>query len=68
MSLSVIIDAVRSPIGVKRGNMAHNVRPDDLMAQTLKALLERNLDFDVNHIEDVVLGCCLLYTSPSPRD
>lgn len=57
MSLSVIIDAVRSPIGVKRGNMAHNVRPDDLMAQTLKALLERNLDFDVNHIEDVVLGC-----------
>ena len=57
MSPSVIIDAVRSPIGVKRGHMAHNIRPDDLTAKTLKALLERNPKFDVNHVEDVVLGC-----------
>ncbi|MBH31833.1 MAG: acetyl-CoA C-acyltransferase [Candidatus Marinimicrobia bacterium] len=57
MSPSVIIDAVRSPIGVKWGNMAHNIRPDDLTAKILKALLERNPDFDVNHVEDVVLGC-----------
>ncbi len=57
MSRSVIVDAVRSPIGVKRGRMACNIRPDDLAARVLKALLERNTQFDVNHVEDVVLGC-----------
>ena len=35
MSKSVIIDAVRSPIGVKNGNMV-GIRPDDLAAQVVK--------------------------------
>ena len=37
---SVIIDAVRSPIGVKNGNLV-GIRPDDLAAQVVIALLER---------------------------
>ena len=45
MTESVIIDAVRSPIGIKRGRMLGNIRPDDLTAQTLKAILDRNPDF-----------------------
>ncbi len=56
MQNAVIIDAVRSPIGVKRGQMA-GIRPDDLGAQVLKALLERNRNLPANLIEDVVLGC-----------
>ena len=57
MTESVIIDAVRSPIGIKRGRMVGNIRPDDLTAQILKALLERNPDLPLENIEDVVLGC-----------
>ena len=57
MTGSVIIDAVRSPIGIKRGRMVGNIRPDDLTAQTLKALLDINPDFPQHCIEDVVLGC-----------
>ena len=57
MTESVIIDAVRSPIGIKRGRMLGNIRPDDLTGQTLKAILDRNPDFPQQNIEDVVLGC-----------
>ena len=57
MTGSVIIDAVRSPIGIKRGRMVGNIRPDDLTAQTLKALLDINPAFPQQSIEDVVLGC-----------
>ena len=38
---SVISDAVRSPAGIKRGQMI-GMRADDLAAQTIKALLARN--------------------------
>ena len=41
MNESVIIDAVRSPIGIKNGNMV-GIRPDDLTAQVVKELLKRN--------------------------
>tara|TARA_B100001079_G_scaffold55766_2_gene46672 strand:+ start:1676 stop:2818 length:1143 start_codon:yes stop_codon:yes gene_type:complete len=54
---AVIIDAVRSPIGVKRGQMPNNIRSDDLTALVIKGLLERNPDFSPSAIEDVVLGC-----------
>jgi len=57
MKKAVIIDAVRSPIGVKRGQMPNNIRSDDLTAQVIKALLERNPNFSPETIDDVVLGC-----------
>ncbi len=53
---SVIIDAVRSPIGIKNGNLI-GIRPDDLTAQVVKGLLNRNSSLDQNDIEDLVLGC-----------
>ena len=56
MSESVIIDAVRSPIGVKNGNMV-GIRPDDLAAQVVKGLLARNENVSPDKIEDLVLGC-----------
>ncbi|MEE9167348.1 MAG: thiolase family protein [Candidatus Neomarinimicrobiota bacterium] len=54
---SVIVDAVRSPVGVKRGRMAGLIRPDDLTAQVIRNLLERNPNLPLDRIEDVVLGC-----------
>ena len=56
MSESVIIDAVRSPIGLKNGNLV-GIRPDDLAAQTVKSLFNRNGNINPEDIEDLVLGC-----------
>lgn len=53
---SVIVDAVRSPIGVKKGNLV-GIRPDDLSAEVVKGLLKRNPNLKPEMIEDVVLGC-----------
>ena len=53
---SVIVDAVRSPIGVRNGKLM-GIRPDDLSAQVVKGLLKRNPNLKPEMIEDVVLGC-----------
>lgn len=50
-----IIDGVRTPIGRHGGGLA-SVRPDDLAAVTLEALLERN-EVDPETIDDVLFGC-----------
>ena len=55
MNKSHIIDGVRSPIGVKNGQIV-GLRPDDLAAQVVKGLLKRN-SIEPNLIEDVIVGC-----------
>ncbi|HEY8376982.1 MAG TPA: thiolase family protein [Nannocystis sp.] len=50
-----IIDAVRTPIGRHGGALAA-VRPDDLAATTLRALVDRT-GIDPALIDDVILGC-----------
>ena len=51
-----IIDAGRSPIGVKNGKMI-GMRPDDLSSTILKVLIDRNPSNIHNYIDDVVIGC-----------
>src|SRR5271166_1467053 len=51
----VIVDAVRTPIG-RYGGCLKDVRPDDLAALVIRAIVERN-QVDPNAIEDVLLGC-----------
>ncbi len=55
METVYIIDAVRTPIGKYAGALS-GVRPDDLLANVIRALVERNPDVDVNAIEDVIAG------------
>lgn len=55
MHTAYIIDAVRTPIG-KYGGSLSTVRPDDLLAHTIKALVDRNPTIDVHAIEDVIAG------------
>jgi 3-oxoadipyl-CoA thiolase len=50
-----IIDSIRTPIG-KYGGALASVRPDDLLAHVIKALVFRNSSVDINHIEDVIAG------------
>jgi 3-oxoadipyl-CoA thiolase len=50
-----IIEAVRTPIGRYGGALA-SVRPDDLAAAALRAVVDRS-GIDATLIEDVILGC-----------
>ena len=55
MTEVVIIDGVRTPIG-KMGGALSSVRPDDLLAETYKALIERT-GIDAADITEVIAGC-----------
>ena len=55
MNEAVIIDALRTPIGALGGSLS-GVRPDDLAAHTIRALLERTA-IDPAMIEEVYFGC-----------
>jgi 3-oxoadipyl-CoA thiolase len=55
MQTVYVIDAIRTPIG-KYGGALSNIRPDDLLAYVIKALIKRNDAIDVNAIEDVIAG------------
>ena len=50
-----IIDAIRTPIG-KYGGALSTVRPDDLLAIVIHALMERNRSIDMNEVEEVIAG------------
>jgi acetyl-CoA acyltransferase len=55
MADALIVDAVRSPIG-KRDGALSKIRGDELAAQVLNGLVERN-DLDPAEVEDVQMGC-----------
>src|SRR5574337_803063 len=55
MRNAVIVGAARTAVGKNKGKLA-GVRPDDLLAHTLKSLAER-VGIDPSEIEDVVVGC-----------
>jgi len=56
MSDAFLCDAIRTPFGRYGGALA-TVRPDDLGAIPLKALIERNPGVDWSAVDDVVYGC-----------
>jgi len=54
---AVIVSAVRTPVGkAKKGGLA-TVRPDEMSATVIQALLQRTPNLDPAEIEDVVFGC-----------
>ncbi|MGX9962680.1 3-oxoadipyl-CoA thiolase [Roseomonas sp. F4] len=56
MADAFICDAARTPIGRYAGALK-DVRPDDLGAIPIKALMARNPGLDWSAVEDVVFGC-----------
>ncbi|WP_171181250.1 3-oxoadipyl-CoA thiolase [Ruegeria sp. HKCCD8929] len=56
MSEAFICDYIRTPIGRFGGTLA-SVRPDDLGAVPLRALLDRNAGLDPSKIDEVIFGC-----------
>ena len=51
-----ICDAIRTPVG-RYGGALSSVRPDDLAAIPLKALMDRNPDMDWTAVDDIYMGC-----------
>jgi len=56
MPHAFIVDGVRTPIGSFGGSLA-SVRPDDMAAHVIAALMERNSSIPPDSIADVILGC-----------
>lgn len=50
-----VIDTVRTPIG-KYAGILSGIRPDDMLAFTIRALLGRNESIDPEALEDVIAG------------
>src|SRR5205085_6176302 len=57
MPTAVIVDAVRTAVGRRNGQLK-DWHPVDLAAETLKALITRN-ELDPALIEDVIMGCVM---------
>ncbi|MCX6396000.1 MAG: acetyl-CoA C-acetyltransferase [Propionibacteriales bacterium] len=56
MTEAYIIDAVRTPVGKRRGSLA-SMHSADLGAHVLSALVERT-GIDAGAVDDVIMGCC----------
>ncbi len=56
LETAYICDAIRTPFG-RYGGALSSVRPDDLGAVPLQALVERNPSVDWSKVDDVILGC-----------
>jgi acetyl-CoA acyltransferase len=56
MTAAFLVDGIRTPIGNLGGALA-SVRPDDLAAHAIAALLRRHSGLDPARISDVILGC-----------
>ncbi len=52
----IIVDYVRSPFTLSRKGALAGVRPDEMAAQVVRALIERT-GIPAGDIEDVIVGC-----------
>ena len=56
MKEAFICDSIRTPIGRYGGGLS-SVRPDDLAAISLRALMDRNSSVQWDELDDCILGC-----------
>ena len=55
METVYVIDAIRTAVG-RYGGALSSIRPDDLLADVIQTIVQRNGKIDVNEIEDVIAG------------
>ena len=53
-----IVAATRLPVGKRKGMLAH-VRPDDMLAHVIKAVLAQTPGLDPALVDDVIVGCAI---------
>jgi len=57
MTEAVIVSAARSPIGRANKGSLKDMRPDDLLVQTIQAALDQSPGLDPHLIDDLMVGC-----------
>ncbi len=57
MNQAVVVDCIRTPMGRSKNGVFRHVRAEDLSAQLMQALLQRNSALDPMELEDVIWGC-----------
>lgn len=57
MTEAVIVATGRSPIGRAMKGQLNSIRPDDLSAQIVRAVLDKVPQLDRNTIDDLIMGC-----------
>src|SRR5690606_28299454 len=57
MPEAVIVSTARSPIGRAMKGSLTEIRPDDLAAQIVDAVLNKIPALDRNDVEDLLMGC-----------
>ncbi len=57
MQEAVIIDAARTPMGRSKGGIFRDRRAENISADLVNKLLQRNPDVPLNEIEDIIWGC-----------
>lgn len=57
MKRAVVVDAVRTAMGKSKNGCFRFTRAEELSAQLMQALLDRNPKLDPNEIEDIIWGC-----------
>ena len=50
-----VIEAMRTPVGRYGGSLS-SIRPDDMLAKTIAAILKKNANIELSEIEDVIAG------------
>ncbi|MCU0248324.1 MAG: acetyl-CoA C-acyltransferase, partial [Bryobacter sp.] len=55
----VIVDCLRTAVGKAPRGALRNVRPDDLTAVVIRALLAKYPQVPADEIDDVILGCAM---------
>ena len=59
MPEAVIVDCLRTAVGKSGRGSLRTVRPDDLAATVIRALLEKYPQVGAADVEDVILGCAM---------
>jgi acetyl-CoA acyltransferase len=59
MQHPVIVDCLRTAVGKAPRGTLRNVRPDDLAATVISALLDKHSAIPKDEIDDVILGCAM---------
>jgi acetyl-CoA acyltransferase len=59
MQYPVIVDCLRTAVGKAPRGTLRNVRPDDLAATVISALLDKHSAIPKDEIDDVILGCAM---------
>jgi acetyl-CoA acyltransferase len=56
---AVIVSATRTPVGKAPNGTLRSTRPDDLAAIAIGEALRRAPGFELNEVDDVILGCAM---------